>query len=330
MKKIEKKTKEFLLSLDRCSLVYHGDADGVCSAVLMAKFLGERVKMVSPNDSYGIQITEQLMEEINNYPYGIFVDLAADQWDVGRIKSRVLVIDHHTPKQDLNKMEKFIHVNPRLKDPEKYLPASYLVYEIISKLKEIGEYVWIANVGIIGDRGKKLFKCKENGEDLKFLSDVIEASKGVYGYRGIVNAYRVFLEAQRPQDVLDSKLIKVYQKFQKAIDETMIDFKYHSEYFPDTNSYLYKVYNKYKIASVVSTKLSEEKPDAAFFVYTRDKVLSMSARCQTARINLAELFSRISEGIGSGGGHPAAAAANIPKENADKFMERLRNYLEGI
>ncbi|MCK4635201.1 MAG: hypothetical protein KAT37_05005, partial [Candidatus Aenigmarchaeota archaeon] len=52
--------------------------------------------------------------------------------------------------------------------------------------------------------------------------------------------------------------------------------------------------------------------------------------CQTARINLAELFGKICKGIGKGGGHPPAAAASIPIENADKFMERLKNYLEGI
>lgn len=329
--KIEDKAKDFLLSLDKCSLVYHGDADGVCSAVLMSKFLGNKVQMSSPNDSHGIYITEELMEQINLFPFKVFVDLAVNQWDYKKIKEKVLVIDHHSTREDLNR-EGFVYINPRLDNPKIYLPASYLVYELLRSIdKKMERYAWIAAVGVIGDKGDvSKIEFKERIEDLTFLAEVIEASKGVYGYRGIVKAYEIFLEAEKPKDVLDSKLTKTHQQFQKEIDKTMIDFKYHSEYFPEKNAYLYRVYSKYKISSVISTKLSEEKPDAAFFIYTGGKVLSLSSRCQTSRINLAELLSRLSEGLGSGGGHPPAAAANISQENAEKFMERLRNYLEGI
>jgi len=326
------KVKNFLLSLKECSLVYHSDSDGLCSAVLMSKFLGNKVKLVSPNDSYGIQITENLLEEINRYPYAIFVDLAVDQWDFKKLKPEILVIDHHAPKENLNELKNFIHVNPRLKNPNVYIPASQLVYDILCKLdKNIKRYAWIAAVGVIGDKGdEKKIKTKERFEDLKFLSDVVEASKGIYGYRGVVKAYDIFSKAECPKDVLNSALIRTYYRFQKEIESTLLDFRYHSEYFEKRNAYLYKVYNKYNITSVVATVLSEEKPDTAFFIYKKNKVLSMSARCQTGRINLAELFKKICKGIGTGGGHPQAAAANIPIENADKFLERLRNFLEGI
>ena len=332
MSDVKEKAKKFLSSLKECSLVYHGDSDGVCSAILMSKFLGEKVKMVSPNDSYGIYVTESLLEEINNFSCNIFVDLAVNQWDFKKLKNNVLVIDHHSTEKDLNKEKKFIHLNPRIKNPDAYLPASYLVYKLLCEMdKKMERYSWIAAIGIIGDKGDlNKIKFKEKEEDLKFLSDVIESCKGVYGYRGIVKAYEVFSKAEKPQDVLDSKLIKTYHKFQRELDNTILDFKYHSEYFQKKNAYLYKVYNKYNITSTVSTVLSEREPNAAFFIYKRDKVLSMSARCQTARINLAELFGKICKGIGKGGGHPPAAAASIPIENADKFMERLKNYLEGI
>jgi len=332
MKEKEKKAKKFLLSLKETSLIYHGDSDGLCSAVLVSKFLKEKVKMASPNDSYGIQITENLLEDINNFPCGVFVDLAVDQWDFEKIKPKVLVIDHHTPQRDLNRIKKFIHINPRLENKKVYFPASYLVFKLLCELdKNMKKYSWIAAVGVIGDKGDlKKIKFKEKYEDLKFLSDVIEACKGIDGYRGIVKAYEVFSQAERPEEIMNSKLVRTYHKFQEEIDKTILDFRYHAEYFEKTKSYLYKVYNKYNITSSVSTILSEEKPDTAFFIYKKNKTLSMSARCQTGRINLAELFQKICEGIGTGGGHPQAAAANIPKENEDKFLERLRNYLEGI
>jgi len=328
----EKKAINFLSNVKECSVVYHGDSDGLCSAILMSKFLKERVKMASPNDSYGIQITDNLLEDLNNFPSNVFVDLAVDQWDYKKLKSDILVIDHHSPKENLNGIENFIHVNPRLKDPKIYLPASYLVYKILTEMdSEMKKYAWIAAIGILGDKGDiTKIKFSEDIKDLKFLSDVIEACKGVYGYRGIIKAYDVFKDAERPEDIQNSKLIRTYHKFQRELDDTVTDFKYHSEYFEKKKAYLYKVYNKYNITSTISTILSEKEPDAAFFIYKRNKVLSMSARCQTSRINLAELFTRLSEGIGRGGGHPPAAAANIPIENADKFLDRLKNYLEGL
>lgn len=328
----EEKAKKFLSSLVECSLVYHTDADGVCSAALMSKFLKDKIKLASPNDSYGIQISEDLTNSLNEIKCNIFVDLAVNQWDYSKLKSNVLIIDHHTTKVDLNEEKNFIHINPRIKNPDVYLPASYLVYKLLTEMdKKMEKYAWIAAIGIIGDKGDhSKIKFKEKYDDLKFLADVIEANKGVYGRKGIIRAYEIFLDAEKPQDVLDSKLIRTYHKFQKALDDTILDFKYHSEHFERKNAYLYKVYNKYKITSTVSTVLSEREPDAAFFIYKRDKVLSMSARCQTARINVAELLEKLSKGLGSGGGHPPAAAANIPIENADKFLERLRNYLEGL
>ncbi len=326
----EEKAKKFLLSLKECSLVYHSDADGVCSAALLAKLLGNKIKMVSPNDSYGIRITDRLLEEINGHESCIFVDLAVNQWDYGKIRPETLVIDHHATKKDLNR-EGFIHINPRIKNPETYIPASRLVYELLREMdKGMEKYAWIAAVGTLGDKGSLKGMAVSGKEDLKFLADVIEANKGVRGINGIIKCYKIFAGAQTPQDVTDSGLIKTYHRFQKALDDTETDFKYHSEHFRKKNAYLYKVYNKYKITSTLSTVLSEKEPDAAFFIYKKDKVLSMSARCQSQRINVAELMERLSRGIGTGGGHPPAAAANVPLKNSDKFMERLRNYLEGL
>lgn len=323
---------KFISSLKECSLVYHGDSDGVCSAALMYKFLGKKIKIVSPNDSYGIYVTERLMDDINKFKNNIFVDLAVDMWDYEKLKNSVLVIDHHTPRTDLNKVKNFVYINPRLKNLKSYVPASRLVYDLLCKMdKKMERYAWIAAVGVIGDKGDpEGIKFKGKKEDLQFLSDVIEASKGMLGCKGVVKAYDVFSAAENPKDVLDSRLIETYKKFQKEVDEVCLDFRYHAEHFGKSNAYLYKVYNRYNLTSIVSTKLSEKERDAAFFLYKRDKVISMSARCQTGRINLAELFKRICEGLGKGGGHPQAAAANIPLNNADKFMERLRNYLEGI
>ena len=262
---VNEKAVKFLSSLKECSLVYHGDSDGVCSAALMHKFLGNRVKMVSPNDSYGIYVTDGLMNDINGFRWNIFVDLAVDMWEFKKLKNSILVIDHHTPRTDLNEIRNFVYINPRLGNPKAYVPASRLVYDLIREIDgDMEKYAWMAAVGVIGDKGDpKGIGFKEKQEDLRFLSDVIEASKGILGCRGVVKAYDVFSAAEKPKDVLDSRLIETYKKFQKEVDSTAEDFRYHSEYFEKSNAYLYKVYNRYNLTSIVSTKLSETEPDAA-------------------------------------------------------------------
>jgi len=347
---ILKKTLSFISSLNKYSLIYHKDSDGVCSAVLFSKMMG-KPEIVSPNDSTGVKISENLFKKINELPQAVFTDLPVDQISYEKILTKTLVIDHHIPTKNLNEVypQRFIHVNPRFQDPEIYLPASYIVYKIIEKInKKVEKYSWIAGVGVVGDKGvencRDLIKLigkkypslsiKDNSSiwesELGFLSKLIDSSKGIAGIKGIIKSYEIFYKAESPDDIKNTELIKYYQKFQRELENLMLDFKYHSEHFPKTNSYLYKVISKYNIESTLSTILSEKNPDAAIFVYRIKNGLHISARCQTARINVAEVLKKLSKGIGSGGGHPQAAAASIQEKHISLFLERLKNFLEGI
>lgn len=341
MKFLNERVKNFLLSLDEYSLVYHKDSDGVCSASLLTKFLKEP-KLISPNDMPGIHISNSLIGDLNKTKKIIFTDLPLDQMPYEKIKKDTLVIDHHSPSKNLNAISnRFIHINPRFKNPDSYIPASCIVYKILEEMKkDVKKYSWIAGVGIVGDRGTKncrdviriaeKYDDKINIEELNFLSDLIEASRGVKGIMGISEAYKTFSNAENPKNILDSKLMNYYNIFQKEINQTMLDFRYHSEFFPETNSYLYKNVSRYNIESVLSTKISEEISDSAVFVYKIRSYMFMSARCQTERINVGNLMKKLSEGLGSGGGHPQAAAATVPREKAKEFLDRLRKYLEGV
>lgn len=335
------KIKKFLSSLKDYSLVYHKDSDGVCSAALLSKALGEPTT-VSPNDQPSIEITDQLINRVNETPKTIFTDLPVDQLDYKKIKSDTLVVDHHTTKENLNNVgsDNFLHINPRFQKPDIYLPASYLVYKILEELGyDVEKYKWIAGIGIVGDRGTD--NCKDlinsiedefdlNIKDLDFLSGLIESSKIVKGVGGISEAFKIVSNAEKPKDIMNSNLMNYYKKCQKEIENLMADFEYNSEYIPNANAYIYKLVSRYNVGSVISTKISEKKPDAAVFVYKITSYFFMSARCQSGRINVGKLLKKLTKGLGKGGGHPQAAGASMPKENAEKFLKRLRNYLEKI
>jgi len=349
-----KKVIKFISSLKDYSLVYHKDSDGVCSAALISKILN-KPKIVSPNDQPGVRVSEELIGRVNEFPNAIFTDLPVDQISYEKITSKTLIIDHHIPKRNLNEIlpGRFIHANPRFTKPDAYLPASYLVYKILERVdKNIRKYSWIAGIGVVGDRGSDscrdlmddveedypelVIKDKYNPKkmwdsELGFFSKLIESSKGVKGINGIIKSYEIFSNAELPKDVKNTELIEYYHKFQKELDKLITDFRYHSEYFSGTNSYVYRIESRYNVESALSTILSEKDPDAAIFVYRiSHDGLHMSARCQTGRINVAEILKKLSEGIGSGGGHPQAAAASIKKGFKDRFLERIRNFLEGI
>ena len=124
---------------------YHNDPDGVCSAALwMNVFPGfEALAREGPimKPEFVRWVGDQDPDVL------VFLDLPVDQewkkleWLQKHYPDvKIIIIDHHIPDKDMNG-ERTVHVNnkfiPRHKN--KYLPAAYLVYEIMEALGDLGE-----------------------------------------------------------------------------------------------------------------------------------------------------------------------------------------------
>ncbi|MFP4045603.1 MAG: DHHA1 domain-containing protein [Candidatus Aenigmatarchaeota archaeon] len=339
-------TREFLGDIEDPIVIYHRDADGVCSAAIMSELVGANTCL--PNDGPGIQIMEELVGIINESKSVVFVDLPVDQLDIiDKLNlEKIFVLDHHPPEKDLSDGN-ILHINPRFEDDEIYQPAAYLSYQVAkNELENIG---WKAGVGVVGDHGVEdcgdlmedirkerpelIGNRKLNYEELKdstlgTIAEMIDAAKVVKRMEGIKTAFNTIQKAEDPNDVYKTKLTKYYEKYKKELEKIKDRFREEAEYFPDANAYLFCFENIYSLTSTLSNQVADENPEAIVIIGKQEDGLKLSARCQSGRINVAEVLKESAEGLGNAGGHPQASGGYIPDGKVDVFLERLRHKLE--
>ncbi len=75
---------------------------------------------------------------------------------------------------------------------------------------------------------------------------------------------------------------------------------------------------------------SERSSEILWSYYTEKLHKDWRCRCQSGRVNVAELLKELTDGIGKGGGHPQAAGAEVRIEHKDEFFQRLDAKLSGL
>lgn len=349
LKKQYERGRNFLSSLKgNVSIIYHKDSDGLTSGVQVYKFFkrnNNNIDTISPNDKSGINISNELIETVKESDNVIFLDLPVDQISiVNKFEDvEVLVIDHHIVTKDLNDRN-ILHINPRFYKEDIYLPAAYLCYKIIGNK----DLAWIAGIGVIGDYG--VDSCRDLIEEIKvtypgllgedltekaifksrlgLYSEMINASKSIRGLKGLNEAFRIISKCETPEEFIESRLLKYYEKFQKELDKVEDEFEERGVFYSKANSYVYEIESKYNISSPFSSRIAEKYPDSVIFIITRNKGTKLNVRCHSGRVNVGKFMSELTEGIGRGGGHPKAAGGKIPRRNTQEFLNRLEERLE--
>lgn len=343
------KYRKQLNKLEDPIIIYHKDSDGVTSAAMMHDYVNAKTAL--PNDGPGIKITDELIDIINDYEAVLFLDIPVDQLNVIKdIECKdIFILDHHPPDEDLSNGKDIVHMNPRFEDSEAYLPASYLVYRVVED--ELGQEIWKAGVGVVGDHGVK--NCKDlykkivelyptmingqeinqdviNDSNLGTISDMIEASKVMNGLQGIKESFDIIYESELMNDVFDTKLIKYYEKYKDILEREKKLFDSGALYFQNTDSYLYEVDTNYSINSSLSTMLADENPESAIYIYQVNNGMKISARCQSGRVNVAENLKKAFNDYGNAGGHPQAAGGYAKSGKVETVVNRLKEILEGL
>ena len=158
-----KKAIDFLNKIeknDEVVIIYNNDADGICSCVLIDKFLMEKTGKKSFSISQPMPMDKNLIQRIQTtLPTKIiFLDLAVDQQQtilkkLGSICD-ILIVDHHQFIKDMSS-NSVVHYNPRFDKPRIYQSTSYLIYKICSKLMDMSDSLWISVIGMIADYNLK-------------------------------------------------------------------------------------------------------------------------------------------------------------------------------
>lgn len=344
------KIGEMLEAKGKKILVYHRDADGVCSASLVMKFFGgfETVTREGPiiDDSFLKELTNRRPEIL------VFVDIPADQeWKkLERLKKslpdlRVMIIDHHIVEKDMNPSG-VVHVNPRMEDPGIYCPASYVVYRMLKKMGlKARPYVWISVIGIIGDYGFEdcgdvLQECAETypsfmdvldlrkGNGLSKAAEMISSAITLKGSKGAELSLECIVRCETLGDMKKcSNFLKWHGIVQEEIGNIMDDFEKNKELFPEKKLVIYQIRSKLNITSVIATAVAERHPEETIIIRKESNGgWKISMRNQKGDVNVGDLAKFSSKGIGSGGGHPKSAGAFV--NDWDIFKERTMEFLK--
>jgi len=339
-----KKAIDFLNKIeknDEVVIIYNNDADGICSCVLIDKFLMEKTGKKSFSISQPMPMDKNLIQRIQTtLPTKIiFLDLAVDQQQtilkkLGSICD-ILIVDHHQFIKDMSS-NSVVHYNPRFDKPRIYQSTSYLIYKICSKLMDMSDSLWISVIGMIADynlkdstdlveEAEKKYATKIKESLFARMADMISAARATRELtcEEILEILEEIKDPKGFESVSGSeKMIESYQKMENELIAMLSDAEAVSEKIG--NLILYNLSSKYNLRADLSRKLSEKHPHKLVLVYEKSgNKIKISGRNQDV-IDVGKVLKRAAIGMkSSAGGHENAAGATIEEKDWEEFKQRL-------
>jgi hypothetical protein len=132
-------------------LIHHWDTDGICSAKILFREVGDGIQNNITPTLGNYFLTEEEISYAQEHPHVIIADMSLPERDVLRIKgeSRVFIFDHHIQSP----LEIDLHHNPVAlgASPLKYPSTSIVVNEFLGREGDLYSYL-----GAVGDREVKI------------------------------------------------------------------------------------------------------------------------------------------------------------------------------
>lgn len=299
----------------KVGILFDGDCDGVCAGAILAAFFSQKnveVKLFTG------ELDNGTFDDFAKQPldYWIIADFPVaekPEW-ISPLKGKsVLIIDHHPPINDLNKLG-FIYVNPRLKDPKIYFCTSHIASDLVSKagMKDVE---WLGRLGQIGDHEI------EGSDAEREATDIINAVVATKKDRSLVVLVKYLSQASFKQLLTEKRYLKLRDEFVKELDKQVA--LYELSAVGDVT--FFEVRSKFSMAALVATRLLELYPRRTIITYSRKKhEWGVSGRSK--KYDMGEMFRKAAEGMGQAGGHPVAAGGKI--NDIDLFKQRIQKMLK--
>jgi single-stranded DNA-specific DHH superfamily exonuclease len=327
-------------------LIHDVDGDGISSGKLLKeglKKLGVKVHYRFAGFDRSNVFSDFIMEYIekNNVETVLITDInlwATNFKDrLADLKDKqIIIFDHHeTPEKIPSNV---IYFHPYLtygfEDASQYCTAK-LVYDIMSELTDISSLDWVASIGIVSDMNyktwggfvdktlKRLGLKKEGSEFDTELQKV-----GTYLYYALAmekedtqRGIKVFFAAKTYKKALEK--LKVYDVVGGEIEHYVTKWQDYADIREDV--VFLDITPKYKINSIISTRISVENPSKTFLVSsphrTHPEIIGFSCRRQDGKIDLSSILHEMKKEIPGmkGGGHKQASGASCKAEDLSKF-----------
>ncbi len=331
--------KDYLTKSTNPLFFFDGDCDGICSYLLLKKFI-DRGKGVIVKDSPILDIAyERKIEEY--YPDFVFVldKPIITQNFIDKVNVPLIWLDHHP----IVKRNGIHYYNPRLENTKDNRPTSYWCYKITK------QNLWIATLGCIADWFLPEFakdfskdypdllpKDIKKAEDVLFNTRIGKLVRIVnFNLKGrtydVMKSVNILSRIESPYEILDQTtprgkfIFRIGEKMNKKYDNLLEKALKNK---PKGKLFMF-VYNTEKIS--FSEELANELHYRLPYEITliagemKDRV-KISSRSKT--VILPKIIENALKNVeGYGGGHDHACGSNINKRDFDRFVDNIKEQL---
>lgn len=331
--------RSFLDKSENPLFFFDDDADGLCSYLLFKRYI-DRGKGVVIKTSPVLDVP--FLRKVEEYsPDVVFIlDKPKVSEDfISKVHVPLVWVDHHTPVE----AKGVKYFNPRVNDPDVYLPTSYVCYKVVK------QDLWIATCGVVGDwlipdfiddfmkeypdlvektdnPGDILYK-QPFGKIIRIFSFILKGK-----ISEVNSSISILSKIKGPYEILNrttSKARYIYRRFEKinkeyqeildkaiksATDDKILVFFYPSK--------------KMSFTGDLSNELSYLFPDKLIIIGRKkgdDFRLSLRSKIH----KLPKIIKKALENVeGYGGGHEYACGGNVKAKDLNKFVSNLRKQIE--
>ncbi len=301
----------------------HGDCDGICSGAIVKSALQDStVFFTSP-----VSLLGELNSIAESYENIVICDIAVDEKTCGQLKtklnelakiSNVIYMDHHPQPF---KMDWFFY---------KACSTSEQAYSIFER-KLSRDMRRVAVYGAIGDFSEtSIIKKWERDWDKRTLyfyagtliQGITFAGRDYDYKRRIVDALSSDIPPPKIDGLLESALTASIkeEEIRAQVKQKVVRLK-NLAYVVDINGYMSK-------AAIYAASYGNAPVGVSCEYRTHKHVYDLSIRLRNGEIDLNRILRSIAVvHDGTGGGHPFAAGARIPKKNLEAFLHDLDDAL---
>lgn len=314
-------------------IIHHWDADGVCSAALLLKYLeGRQVENRTPTIG-AFYLTEEEIGYAKGFDYVIVADMALPEADVKRIsgETKVVVFDHHHQKP----IPGVTHVNPVAHGASTtdYPSCTWVVKESLGLPLTLPVVL-----GFIGDREKRIMEnrrfweitesylneAKTSLEDLLSLVALIDGSYRVGDKAGVEEAPRLINGYTSPEDFRgNDKWRRNLRLFEEKMEELMAEPPEEED-----GVLLKRLHTRYSVISAITRRIAWGTGRDTIVVNTgffddHDQLYSRSVST-----DMQPMIARANELMYNAGGKKDVLGAIVPKEQTEFFIGELLRFFK--
>jgi len=337
----ENEIKELRAHLEKAQnpvFFYDNDADGLCSFLLLRKFLG-RGKGVAARSypDLNVSYAKRAKELGADYVFVLDKPVISKGFvkELDETHIPLIWIDHHNMKMDW-KLNEFSQVHAYNSFSNGGEPVTSICFEISRREEDL----WIAVMGCIADHYMPSFSKEFGKKYPSFWGDVREPFEAYYkteigkialalnfglkdSTTNLVRMQNFLISCRGPEDVfLETKENASFRNKYNEIKKKYRALLEKAEKHDNGRIILLEYGGELSISSELSNELSFYHPDKLVVViYKKGVFLNVSMRGKNAKKVLESAIGGL-EGA-TGGGHEEAVGARIKSEDLVKFKKSL-------